>query len=149
MAHALSPVRPSRRQLLASAGASALAGIAAVTIAMPELLAADPDAEMMAVAAEVDRIHAEAEAYVRAASIDLKGGTPECEAVEEEFARRLQVANHLIDDLIDMHPQTMAGHRARAKAFITFDGGNKMNKSQYRDDCLLAAIIRDLAENAA
>jgi hypothetical protein len=167
----------TRRHLLGSAGFTALAGIAAATLAVPDALAARTDASSVETPpagrhtedlAEIERQWASHDGHPDAELIAL------CEqviAIEAEWAASVSISSEmdtrdpayepyerreialidskypLIDQINELPTHTPAGFRARARAILCADYGEMERHDNHQG--MLLALLRGLSGEAA
>ena len=140
---------PTRRGLL---GGAAVLAVAPGTVNAKEMVTttipmARPDAELLEACAAFDALE---RAYI--ASFD---GLPEIEgpamdAHREESAAIWDAQKPLVAMMVASQPKTLAGHAARARSLALWEDDNPSGDvgSEFVNERLLGAILRDLAEVA-
>ena len=128
----------TRRDLMSAAGFTALAGIAAVTIAKPDAHAAGTPlltlcGQFMAMQAGIDRINADME-----------------HDHEEELERLCAAQVPILDEMEDLQAVSLEEHRARARVLMKWygvkDGEEGHSQLEWHR---VAPLFRDLLGEAA
>ncbi|MGI4797511.1 MAG: hypothetical protein ACRYG8_26380 [Janthinobacterium lividum] len=127
---------PARRHDVLAA--SLLSDMAGVRPLAPPPVAPDPDTALLAVCAEFDAVERR-----RSAMFDDDTLTDEANAaIREEQAP-------LVDRLCDLQAVTIEGMRARARSLVLYDDAVMERHTVYTNDRLVAAVLRDLIEDAS
>lgn len=142
----------SRRDLLSAGAMTALAGVAAITLAKPDAQAAEalpaglhPDAELIDLCGQIvefERLWG----IESDKSSDLVPGHPARVVARADMDRLSALQNPIADRLYDLPTHTLDGFRARARAIMAGDYGTMEDNQDYRG--MLYALMRDLAEVA-
>ena len=130
---------PTRRSLLGGA-----AVLAAAPALMSEATSAHPDAELLAACAAHDELE---RAYL-ATGFSYECGTPEYDAAEAEQVRISAAQGPYVTRICEARPVTWEGHAARARTLALCDPDLFRRASDYTNEAMLAAIVRDLIGEA-
>ena len=146
----LTSARPSRRNLLATAGlaAAAIAGFAEADAAPLHLVAVpDRDAELIAL---VDRLTENQARFVALTEpyYNVAGSRPA--DVDAKIQRNVQNGHQISDEISDTPAHTLEGYRAKARAYLTkidrdWDGELDPDPEQY----IAVSLCQDLLAGAA
>jgi len=117
---------------------SLLSDMAGVRPLAPVAAAPDPDADLLAVCAEFDAVE-----HRRNAMFDDDTLTDEANAAIREEQEPL------VDRLCEMRATTIKGMQARARSLVLYDDAVMERHTVYTNDRLVAAVLRDLIEEAS
>ena len=126
---------PTRRSLLGGA-----AILAAAPALMSEATSAHPDAELLAACAAHDELE---RAYL-ATGFSYECGTPEYDAAEDYKLLKIAAQQNNKKNICEAGPVTWEGHAARARTLALCDPDLFRRASDYTNEAMLAAIVRDL-----
>ena len=136
---------PSRRQL-GGATLAALCGVAfAGTVVLPDPgeafpAAAGPDAELLELCAAIDALQVQADALY------VGPGRIENDDVRDDVLAPItgeQVP--MIERMCELQPATLQGHLVRARTYWGWDKDPPERDSEYCNEAMQGAILRDLA----
>jgi hypothetical protein len=132
---------PSRRALLGGT-AALLAGTVVAATTSAGTAAATPDAELIALCAEIDRLEDKIDSFT------IKGATLKEEEAQDLLAQPFADEQEpLIFQLCDMPATTIEGIRARARTLVKW-APDWENKSSGYDSAMISALLRDLIGEA-
>jgi hypothetical protein len=137
---------PSRRALLGGT-AALLAGAVVAATTSASTAAASPDAELIQLCAEIDRLEDEWR------SLGSKPGMTEAEAAAAEDKQDSQQGFYskrqfpLIEEISKMEATTLEGMRARARTIVKW-GPDIWNPAPGVDEIMISALLRDLLGEA-
>ncbi len=104
-----------------------------------------PDAELIAVCAEFDRLE---QAYIDRGG-DYEPGSPEDDAAEAERDRLSAAQDPLVARMCELRATTREGQAARARSLALWNAELLKPGSGDTGTCLTAAIVRDLLAGSA
>ena len=144
------PAASRRRDFLTAAGFTALAGVAAASIALPDQVTASAittssgDAELIALCGRFNELERLCEATYDGVSIEAE------EAAEAHREPWKVEQEDLLDRIIPLQATTLDGFRARARMWALWDGELKKDgeQSSYWEDRMAWALVRDLIAEA-
>ena len=133
--------RPSRRELLGAAGFTALAGIAAVSIAKPDAqavevvpVAHDPDGPLMALCARFLELQANIDA------IDGEEGPDH----QDQLDGLIDAQVPTLDEIDDLDAVSLEGMRQRARVVMAWYDGSRGLEATHLECYRIYPLFRDL-----
>jgi len=144
MNEAIQSPAPSRRALFGGAAAMLTGGASIVALGASETAGGNPDAELIALCAEFERCEEAINDFYSHGRTPIEDDQLREAAQDPLWQRQCDLA----DKIDASRASTLEGARARARAIVTYNGGDFVDAYLRKlgvDGVLLAALIRDLA----
>jgi hypothetical protein len=133
---------PSRRALLGGTAALLAGAVVTATTIAPQNGGASPDAELIALCAEIDALEDKIDSFT------IKGATIEEEEAQDKLAQPFADEQEpLIVQLCDMPATTIEGIRARARTLVKWAPDWRNKRGGY-DAAMISALLSDLIGEA-
>ena len=139
------PFLPTRRRVGGAILAAACGGVFGAAVVLPDPgeadpVAASPDAELIELCAAIDALQVQADAlYVG------PGRIADEDARMEALAPIADAQHPMIERMCELRPATLQGHLVRARTYWRWDKDPPEWDSDYFNEAMQGAILRDLA----